>query len=264
MSAKKAVSRALSRVWCATLLGLLTGCAEKPPAATDDTAETDTDTDTDIDTDTDGDGYSGAEDCDEASPAINVAATEVCDGVDNNCDGTTDDADSALDLSSASAWYADVDGDAYGDAATSTLACTAPGGLVADATDCDDDAGSIHPGAPETCNEVDDDCDTLVDAADPDLDTAEQIKSWPDADGDGYGDEDATPTFVCTVPEGSVTNSGDCDDTQPLAWEGAVESCDGADNDCDGVADSSDVCPCGVEYNGDTTHPYMFCTPGIP
>ena len=61
--------------------------------------------------------------------------------------------------------YRDADGDGYGDASVTVSACggTVPAGYVTNANDCDDTNGAIHPGAAETCNGVDDDCDGTID-----------------------------------------------------------------------------------------------------
>jgi hypothetical protein len=90
--------------------------------------------------------------------------------VDDNCD---------LDIDEGvkSTFYADVDGDNYGDASSTTQACAAPTGYVSDSTDCDDAASSTHPTASESCNGVDDNCDLAID---------EGVKStfYADVDGD--------------------------------------------------------------------------------
>ena len=77
---------------------------------------------------------------------INPGATEICDDLDNNCDGEVDE-DSATD---AIDWYPDVDGDGYGDALASvdSTSCNGGSGLVTDNTDCDDSDSAAWPGAP--------------------------------------------------------------------------------------------------------------------
>ena len=175
--------------------------------------------------DADGDGWAACAECDDGDAAVNPDAAEVCDGVDDDCDGLVDEPD-ALD---AATWYADRDGDGYGDAGTFATACNAPGGYVADATDCDDAAAGTHPGAAERCDGVDQDCDGFVD---------EGVTStfYADTDGDGYGDP-AVTTAACAAPGGYVADATDCDDGAPGTHPGAAEHCDGVDEDCDGATD---------------------------
>ncbi len=168
-----------------------------------------------------------ASDCDDALASVNPGATELCNGRDDDCDGTTDE-DASAD---AATWYLDDDGDGYGDPAVSTDACSAPADHVADATDCDDTALLVHPGATEYCNTTDDDCNGLVDDAAIDARTW-----WQDADGDTYGNALVSVT-ECTVPAGYVRDDDDCDDTDAAVNPAASESCNGIDDDCDGTAD---------------------------
>ncbi len=126
-------------------------------------------------TDADGDGYGDAtlpvsvcepdpsivengDDCNDHDPALSPAALDICDGVDNDCDGVVDG-----DATYHTTYYADMDGDTYGDPSFSTSACSEPVGSVTDMTDCDDANGATYPGAPELDNLVDDDCDLWVD-----------------------------------------------------------------------------------------------------
>jgi hypothetical protein len=67
---------------------------------------------------------------------VNPGATEICNGIDDDCDGLTDDADPSI--TGQSTWYADADGDTYGNAAVSTIACFQPVGYVSNNTDCND------------------------------------------------------------------------------------------------------------------------------
>src|SRR6185295_2743344 len=91
-------------------------------------------------------------DCDDSHAAVNPGATEVCNGVDDDCDASVDEGVQTT-------FYADADGDTYGDASSTTLACTVPSGYVSDNTDCEDNDASVNPGATEVCNGIDDDCD---------------------------------------------------------------------------------------------------------
>ena len=65
-------------------------------------------------------------------------------------------------LEAGSTWYADADGDGYGDAATTTLACAQPEGYLADGTDCNDASAVVFPGAPGTGQGLDNNCDGLI------------------------------------------------------------------------------------------------------
>ena len=168
---------------------------------------------------------------------MNPAASEVCGGGDEDCDGTTDE-DEAID---APTWYADTDVDGYGDLLWVTNACTQPSGYVGDSTDCDDDASGTNPGADEVCGGGDEDCDGYTDEAD-----AVDAPTWyADADGDGYGI--ATDTAVtCDAPPGYAPASAiaDCDETDTAINPGATEVCgDLTDNDC---AASSDCDRTGI------------------
>lgn len=102
-------------------------------------------------------------DCDDDDPSRSPAATELCDHIDNNCDGLTDDADPAVDTSTYSAWYVDRDTDGYGDAtAVATFACAAADSAT-DSSDCDDTDLNVNPGATELCDAKDTDCDGVLD-----------------------------------------------------------------------------------------------------
>jgi len=181
-----------------------------------------------------------ATDCDDTDGAVNPAATEVCNDVDDDCNGDIDDDDAGLDTSTASTWYADDDGDSYGDAADSLVACDAPTGRLADATDCDDTDSAVNPAASEVCNDVDDDCDGDTDDADAGLDTSTASTWYADDDGDSYGDPDDSQV-ACDQPSATVTDATDCDDGDSAVHPGATEVCNsGVDDDCNGSADDSD------------------------
>ena len=183
--------------------------------------------------DNDGDRFateeSGGLDCNDDNPNIHPAATEVCDGIDNDCHGVGDEG--AVD---ATTWYGDYDYDGYGGTDFIEESCEPIQGHVSSATDCDDYDETVHPDATELCDGKDNDCDGATDEDGNDL-------IWyGDADGDGYGGSQ----FLyqgCDEPEGYVDNNQDCDDLNPDAYPGAAESCGGADFNCDGIPDTGGV-----------------------
>ncbi len=141
-------------------------------------------------------------DCADADPEVHPDVSEVCDGVDQDCDGSVDEI--AIDRVSA---YTDADADGYGDPTTKVKVCSpSEAGLVINGEDCDDRDSDVRPDADERCDEVDEDCDGVVD------DAALDAALWhSDADGDGFGDPDAG-VAACTAPDGYVADASDCND----------------------------------------------------
>ena len=222
--------------------------------------------------DVDGDGYSEMQgDCDDNNSAIFPGAPELCNNLDDNCNGTVDE-----DATYAPTWYADADGDGFGDADNAQQSCLQPNGFVNNPLDCDDGDINVNPIASEMCNTIDDDCDGEVD------EYATDAPTWyEDADGDGFGNQYVI-LVQCSQPEGYVSNLDDCNDEDPslnpnTVWyadidgdgfgdpenslticeagpfyvlndddcddlvmainPGALESCNGTDDNCDGVTD---------------------------
>lgn len=163
-------------------------------------------------------------DCDDNNSSVHPGAAELCNGIDDDCNGQIDD------NIVFSTYYADADGDGFGDPAVDSSACAPPVGYVSNNSDCNDANNAIYPGATEVCNGIDDNCDGQID---------EGVLStfYADTDGDGFGDA-AVTTQACSAPIGYVSNNTDCDDNNNTIYPGATEICGNSiDDDCDGQVD---------------------------
>ncbi len=186
--------------------------------------------------DADGDGVSAEEgDCDDADANVRPDATELCDGIDNNCDG-------AIDEALLVPYYADTDADGFGGEGAGE-ACEIPAGFVSDSTDCNDADGEAWPGHDEVCDDVDNNCDGAVDEGVTNV-------YFADADSDGFGAEEGTIT-ACAPPEGYLSQAGDCNDADADVNPSRAEVCDEKDNDCNAVVDDGVLTSYYVDYDAD-------------
>jgi len=161
----------------------------------------------------------GGGDCADGNSAINPGANEICDDINNNCAGGVDEG-------------CDDDNDNHCDYTMVVVGtpstCTAGGG------DCNDNAASAYSGAPELCDDLDNNCDSLTDEG-------------CDDDNDNYCDDGMT---VIGFPATCTAGGGDCQDGLASYNPGIAEICDGNDNDCSGVADdASATSMCGSPDN---------------
>ncbi|MCY1041540.1 putative metal-binding motif-containing protein [Corallococcus sp. bb12-1] len=216
--------------------------------------------------DKDDDGYFSTafngSDCDDDKRAVNPAATEVCNGWDDNC------RDGENDAQVKPTWYVDQDGDSY--VGTAVQSCAAPPNSGPVAMDCDDTNALINPGASESrCDGKDDNCNQQVDEGfdvggfcedgfscsgkkacdtNPALTkcvVTEAPEQWyVDRDGDGAKGESVGP--YCGVPPTASTAINvqqDCDEDSRFVSKLQVEVCDRLDNNCDGQVDEGCTLP---------------------
>lgn len=191
--------------------------------------------------DNDGDGWAAGSDCNDDVIGIHPFAPELCNGLDDNCDGQVDEG--------ASMWYPDLDGDGYGVFEGAFASCDDPGpGYAPWAGDCDDGNPEINPGVPELCNGIDDDCD-----GETDENPVDGLVWYRDADGDGFGDI-GDSVVACSMPSGYVDNNSDCDDTNAMINPSRPELCNGIDDDCDGLIDEGACANCsdGIKNGAET------------
>ncbi|WIG96226.1 putative metal-binding motif-containing protein [Myxococcus sp. SDU36] len=229
-------------------------------------------------TDADGDGYvsllTGGTDCNDNNLSIHPGAPELCNDVDDNCNGQSDTVELRLgqdcseaagcegvracgeddavicDMPMAVYAYPDVDQDGHGDRNAAPVAFCAgiePGYVTGPADDCNDNNASIRPGATERCNGVDDNCNNRIDEAFSDLGTA------CTAAGPCPG------VYVCDAT--GITTS--CQATTPPSnWY--------LDDDGDGFGDGIALSSCfspGKDYvstDGDCNDGNPFTYPGAP
>lgn len=150
---------------------------------------------------------------------------EICDGIDNDCDGIIDN---GFDRKP---FYSDFDGDGYGTPKRMVMACAAPPRFVANSDDCNDDNKNVYPGAPELCDGRDNNCNGVIDEG------FEKVTFYHDFDKDGYGNSGVT-IKACAAPLNYVAVAGDCNDRNAAIHPGAVgRPNDGIDNNCNGLID---------------------------
>jgi hypothetical protein len=177
-------------------------------------------------------------DCDDDEAAVYPGAAEVCDGLDNNCDGQID----VSPVSGGEPAWPDADADGVTGSLSPSEVCPGTAGWVeapSEDLDCDDDRAAAHPGAPERCNDLDDNCDGLAETLDDTRirDRDSRVRFYRDADGDGFGAAEAPRRQACALPAGFVSSGGDCDDGDAATSPLGLETCDGRDEDCDGLVD---------------------------
>jgi hypothetical protein len=229
---------------------VLTACYDKAPPAASEQRTTQAGSSILLDTqDNDNDGFSEIMgDCNDSDPSIAPDAEEICDNIDNDCDGLTDE-----DATDGVTGYVDADNDGFGDGNMPVQACPAwfsdpyVDHLSPNDLDCNDEDPAINPGARELCDGVDSDCNP-----DNNGSGADGTPVYADTDGDGFGvspktgliclDADFPELGFPSEPEpGTSLFATDCDDADEMIHPTADEYCNETDNDCDGVIDNAAI-----------------------
>lgn len=169
-------------------------------------------------------------DCRDDDSTINPDRNELCDEIDNDCNGFVDDGIPMF------TYFRDSDGDGYGNGSIVKDTCwfDPPIGFCDNNLDCNDDDFEINPDVFEICDGVDNDCNGDID------DFLPLNAYFFDNDGDGFGDP-AIRMDTCQnfAPNGFVTNAMDCNDDNPLINPNSPEICDEIDNNCNGRVDDN-------------------------
>ncbi len=162
-------------------------------------------------------GYAEASgDCDDYRKTVFPGATELCNMLDDDCDGSVDEDAVPVEL------WPDADGDGYYDVRTERMGepkvgCAGLKGYASEPGDCRPKDPAIHPGVEEICNGVDDDCDGDVD---------ERVRPTC---GEGWCRREAPGCDLALCVPGTPT----------------TETCNFLDDDCDGLVDEGDLCAPG-------------------
>jgi MYXO-CTERM domain-containing protein len=159
-------------------------------------------------------------------------------------------------------YFIDQDGDGYGTTDPGYPVrkdCVPVLGYATVSGDCNDFVADVHPGAPELCDGKDNNCNGQIDEGVVDTLYCE------DKDGDGYGVLGGATRMDCKPTPGFGSCSGDCNDNDPTVHPGAMEVCDGKDNNCNGQTDEGVRMTCGLGWcrryaQGCTS----ICMPGPP
>lgn len=171
-------------------------------------------------------------DCNDNNRYVHPKADELCNGIDDNCDGIVDP-ENAKDCNR---YYKDLDYDGSGTDEYRCL-CVSEGDFRAlERGDCNDSNPKIHPDAKEICNDLDDNCNGTVDEGE---NVANCRPFYRDNDGDGFGIGDESKCLCKAEGIFRAEKTGDCNDNNPEIYPGAYEHFDRLDNNCNGIIDEN-------------------------
>ncbi|GMV42429.1 MAG: hypothetical protein AMXMBFR64_41450 [Myxococcales bacterium] len=188
--------------------------------------------------------YSAAQggDCNDEDAAISPDGVEVCNGVDDNCNGQIDEGEGKVGCQT---FMVDSDGDGFGLAGQTKCLCGPAAPYTATVGgDCNDADGASWPGANETCDGKDNDCDGEVDE-----EGSGGCTVWlKDADGDGWGVAGDSRCLCAKSAPWTASLGGDCNDGDGGMNPAQAEACNGKDDDCDGAVDEEGAAGCSTYW----------------
>lgn len=187
-------------------------------------------------------------DCNDLNPMIHPNAEEICNKLDDNCNGQTDEGVEGT----CTIFYLDMDSDGFGVDDDAMCLCGPFGNYKAiKGGDCNDKDPMVNPSAKESCNNVDDNCNGVIDE-----EAADGCKVYyVDLDKDYYGGSKSR--CLCKPDDKYVTPlGGDCNDENPDINPIANEICDNIDNDCDKEIDEMGSGGCQIYYKDEDMDSY--------
>jgi PKD repeat protein len=195
----------------------------------------------------------------DANPLVTYATPGTYDvslTVTNGALNDTETLTGYLTVTPSNTYYEDLDGDGFG-SSNSIIGCSPQGDFNVTITgDCNDNDVNINPGASESCDGIDNNCDSQIDEG------VSQITYYEDLDGDGFG---SSNSILNCSPQGdfNATSTGDCNDNDANINPSSSEICgNNLDDNCDSLIDENQntyYADSDLDGFGDLGSPILAC-----